>query len=174
LRNSENSISGTKNISIKSLDKKIYDGVSGWSDLAMPVKFPKELVQGVIMDDTWTMNYHFNLFEDTRKNVDSSMARAKKLNSQSFGVFSFIDVVGDKNSFVLQEPKFSLKHVRDNAITEAEMKKIVSAAKKYETETVIHYNTGPDFSKYISPRFTEAVPIASRLPNSSLNGNASK
>jgi hypothetical protein len=151
LRNSENSISDIKNISIKSLDKKIYDGVSGWNDLAMPVKFPKELMPGVIMIDTWTMNYHFNLFEDTRKNVDSSMARAKKLNSQSFGVFSFIDVDGDKNSFVLREPKFSLKHVRDNAITEAEMKKITAAAKKYGTETVIHYNIGPDFSKYISP-----------------------
>ena len=150
LRNSENSISDTKNISIKCLDKKIYDSVSGWSDLTIPVKFPKYLILGVGMDDTWTMNYHFNLFEDTRKNVDSSMARAKKLNSKSFGVFSFIDVDGDKNSFVMQEPKFSLKHMRDNAITKAEMKKIVANAKKYGVETVIHYNTGPDFSKYIS------------------------
>ena len=108
-------------------------------------KIPERKI--VFMSDTWTINYNFNFFEDTRYNIDSSFERLKNLKANEVGVFSFIEAMGDKNNFELQLVKTPYKYMRDAAITGAEMKKLASVGKKYDLDVVIHYNVEADYTQ---------------------------
>jgi hypothetical protein len=113
------------------------------------VKLPDRKI--VYMMDTWTINYNFNFFEDTRYNIESSFKRLKDLGINEVGVFSFIEASGNKNDFKLQEVKTPYKYMRDAAISGSDMKKLASAGKKYGLDVVIHYNVQADYTQGLKP-----------------------
>jgi hypothetical protein len=113
------------------------------------LKLPERKI--VFMSDTWTINYNFNFFEDTRYNIDSSFKRLKDLGTNEVGVFSFIEAMGDKDNFKLQEIGTSYKYMRDAAISGSDMKKLAVASKKYDLDIVIHYNVQADYSQGLTP-----------------------
>lgn len=167
MRGESNATSPDKEYIVKSFKKTIYDFVSDWSDAPGP-RLASSLTPIVEMYDTWSINYNMQFFEDTRKNLDSAMARVKAMGGKEFGVYSFIEMFGDRENFIVQEappmPKnmFSqLKHKygRDGAITESEMRQIVKTAKKYGLTTTLYYNIEADYTPYI---FITANPFARR------------
>jgi hypothetical protein len=101
----------------------------------------------VFMFDTWSINYNFNFFENTRWNIDSSFKRLQDLGANEVGVFSFIEAHGDKNNFSLQEVGTPYKYMRDSAITLSDMKKLAAVGKKYGLDVVIHYNVEADYTQ---------------------------
>ena len=101
----------------------------------------------VFMYDTWTINYNFNFFENTRWNIDSSFKRLEDLGANEVGVFTFLEVHGDKNNFSINEVKTPYKYMRDSAITLADMKNLVSAGKNHGLDVVIHYNVEADYTQ---------------------------
>lgn len=149
LRNDEKSSSDEKELKVKSFEKKVYDFVAGWSDLSAALALNKNMIGAIDMKDTWTINYNMNLFEDTRRNLDSSMERVKAMGGKEFGVYSFIDMAGDKENFTVTETASPYYHWRDATITESEMKTIVKKAKAHGLKTVLHYNIGADYNKYL-------------------------
>lgn len=167
-RNAKDSVSEEKQYAVKSYKKTIYDYVSDWSDLKTSVGISKNLLPLVEMYDTWSVNYNMQFFEDTRKNLDSTMARIKAIGGKEIGIYSFIEMFGDKDNFVVQEaaamPKnifgqIKHKYGRDGSITEDEMKTIVKKAKKYGLTITLYYNIGADYTKYIK---ITANPFAAR------------
>ena len=166
-KNTDAESSAEKSWEVKSLTKYVYDNVDGWNGVIMDKKMPMGMV-GVQMKDTWTINYNMNLFEDTRRNLDASMARAAALGAKDFGVFSFIDMMGEKNNFTVVETASPYYHWRDAAITQNEMAKLVKIGKKYGLTITLHYNVGADYNKYyqISP--------FSKQAGSGVGGNAAE
>jgi len=145
-RNNEKSVSVKKSYSVKMLEPINYDYVFQWSDQKNEVTLPDRV--GVLMFDTWTINYNFNFFEDTRKNLDSSFARLKLLGAKEVGVFTFIEALGNSYQLDLQEIKSPYKYMRDAAITEKDMKLLAENAKRNSLDVVIHYNIQADYTKY--------------------------
>lgn len=152
-RNDRSSVSSGKTHAVKSLEKNVYDAVSAWSDIPAPSLARPDMVRGVDMKDTWTINYNMNLFEDTRRNIDASMDRVKAMGASEFGVFSFIDMSGKKDDFTVVETASPYYHWRDAAITFGEMKTLVKKAKARDLKVVLHYNVGADYNQYynVSP-----------------------
>ncbi|MEK7073011.1 MAG: hypothetical protein AAB974_01045 [Patescibacteria group bacterium] len=149
VRKSEASISDEKTFAVKSYKKDVYDFVSRWSDLPASAYIAKEIIPLVTTEDTWTINYNMNLFEDTRRNLDSTFARIASIGGKEVVVYSFIDFIGDnKESITLQETPSPYKQWRDAAITASEMKDIAKTAKKYGLKPIIAYNVGADYTKY--------------------------
>jgi hypothetical protein len=149
LRNSDKSFSDQKELKLKALDKKVYDYVNSWSDLPTTEHIGKDISPLIIFEDTWTINYNMNLFEDTRRNLDSAFARIASIGGKEVMVFSFIDFIGDnKESITLQETPSPYKQWRDAAIKPSEMKDIAKVAKKYGLKPIIAYNVGADYTKY--------------------------
>lgn len=157
-RGSDASVSNEKQHRVKSYKKTVYDYISGWSNLKMPVGISEDLLPLVEMYDTWSINYNMQFFEDTRRNLDSTMARVKEMSGKEIAVYSFVEMLGDRENFVVQEappmPKNILgqikhKYQRDGAITESEMRQIVKTAKKYGLKATIYYNVGADYTKYL-------------------------
>ena len=151
-RNTKQSHSNNTQIKVKSFKKTVYDYVSDWSDLKSP-RISKDLLSSVEMTDTWTINYNFQLFEDTRRNLDATMSRIKEMGGEEIGVYSFADMAGEKDNFILTETASPYYHWRDAAITESEMQKIAKKAKAYGLKTILYYNIGADYNKYydVSP-----------------------
>ncbi len=156
LRNSASSTSDDKQYIVKSFEKTIYDYVSVWSDLNMP-RISKSLSPAVGMIDTWSINYNMQFFEDTRNNLDSTMARIKAIGGKEIGIYTLVEMFGNKDNFVVQEVapmptniwgELHSKYMRDSSITENEMKKIVKIAKKYDLKTIIYYNIEADYTQY--------------------------
>lgn len=159
--------SGDKEFAVKSLKKTVYDFVSDWSD-APGGRLSATLAPIVEMYDTWSINYNMQFFEDTRRNLDSAMKRVAAMGGKEFGVYSFIDMSGDRENFMVEEAPLmpgnifgQVKHKsgRDASITEGEMKQIAKTAKKYGLKTIIYYNIGADYTKYIK---ITANPFAAR------------
>ncbi len=149
LRNSETSTSPEKEFKVKSYKKTLYDYVSAWSDVPAPDGLGKDISPLVVTEDTWTINYNMNLFEDTRRNMDSMFARIASIGGKEVMVFSFIDFIGDdKESITLQPTHSPYQNWRDAAITPSEMKDIAKTAKKYGLKPIIAYNVGADYTKY--------------------------
>lgn len=143
-----NMISGEFGFNLKSLNKVVYDAVPLRTYFGRNYILPTRNIH--MMFDTWSINYNFNFFENTKWNIESSMKRAKALGANQFDVYSFMEVLGDKKSFVVQEIPTPYKYHRDAAITEKDMLELVRLGKKYELDVVIHYNTQADYSKYFS------------------------
>lgn len=167
MRGEGGATSGDKEFAVKSFKKTTYDFVSDWSD-ASGKRLPVTLTPIVEMYDTWSINYNMQFFEDTRKNLDSAMARVKAMGGKEFGVYSFIDMSGNRESFTVEEAPLmpgnifgQVKHKsgRDASITEREMKQIAKTAKKYGLKTTMYYNIGADYTKYIK---ITANPFAAR------------
>ncbi len=150
LRNSDKSSSDEKNLPVRSYKKDVYDYVSKWSDSPAFGQIGSYISPLITMEDTWTINYNMNLFEDTRRNLDSAFARVASIGGKEAMVFSFIDFIGDnKESIKLEETASPYKNWRDAAITPSEMKDIARTAKKYNLKPIIAYNVGADYTKYI-------------------------
>jgi hypothetical protein len=149
LRNDDKSFSSQKELKLKALDKKVYDYVNSWSDLPTTEYLGKNILPLITTEDTWTINYNMNLFEDTRRNLDSMFARIASIGGKEVMVFSFIDFIGDnKEGITLQETPSPYKQWRDAAIKPSEMKDIARVAKKYNLKPIIAYNVGADYTKY--------------------------
>jgi len=149
LRDTDKSSSDQKELKLKALDKKVYDYVDSWSDLPGDVTLGNNISPLIVMEDTWTINYNMNLFEDTRRNLDSAFKRVSDIGGKQVMVFSFIDFIGDnKESITLQETPSPYKQWRDAAITPSEMKNIARVADKYGLKPIIAYNVGADYTKY--------------------------
>jgi len=147
-RNSAASHSGEKTFKVRALSKTVYDTVSDWNDLPPSLSLNKDLVGILDMKDTWTINYNMNLFEDTRRNIDASMDHAVLLGDKEFGVYSFIDMAGGKDTFTVKETVSPYYHWRDAAITEGEMKTLEKKAKARGLAITLHYNVGADYNQY--------------------------
>jgi len=151
LRQSDQSTSDIKELKVKSLEKRVFDYVKKWNDMSAPKYFRENIVPLITTEDTWTINYNMNLFEDTRRNLDSTFARIASIGGKEVMVFSFIDFIGDdKESITLKETASPYKQWRDAAITSSEMKDIARIAKKYALKSIIAYNVGAEYSKYIN------------------------
>ncbi|MDO8561392.1 MAG: hypothetical protein Q7S05_01035 [bacterium] len=149
LRNNDTSFSDEKNLAVKSYKKTVYDYVSEWSDVPAPEGPGENISPLITTEDTWTINYNMNLFEDTRRNLDSMFARIASIGGKEVMVFSFIDFIGDdKESITLKETASPYKQWRDAAIKPSEMKDIARTAKKYGLKPIIAYNVGADYTKY--------------------------
>ena len=149
LRNNDKSFSDQKELKLKALDKKVYDYVNSWSDFPTTEHLGKDISPLIVLEDTWTINYNMNLFEDTRRNLDGAFSRIASIGGKEVMVFSFIDFIGDnKESITLQETPSPYKQWRDAAIKPSEMKDIAKTAKKYDLKPIIAYNVGADYTKY--------------------------
>ncbi|MCX6723016.1 MAG: hypothetical protein NT094_03000 [Candidatus Staskawiczbacteria bacterium] len=149
LRNDDKSSSDSKEYKVKSLEKKIFDYVKNWNDLPAPKQLEKNILPLIVTEDTWTINYNMNLFEDTRRNLDSTFKRISDIGGKEVMVFSFIDFIGNnKETITLQETPSPYKQWRDAAIKPSEMKDIARTAKKYGLNPIIAYNVGADYTKY--------------------------
>lgn len=170
--NNAGSASDKKQLKIKSFNKNIYDFVSSWSDLPVVASIDKKVVAGVDMKDTWTINYNMNLFEDTRKDIDSSMDRAVAMGDKEFAVYSFIDMAGGKNDFTVKETTSPYYHWRDAAITLGEMKTLEKKAKAHGLSIVLRYNVGADYNQYYN--VNPLGRFAGGQAGSGLGGNAAE
>lgn len=168
LRNGASSTSDAKRYVVKSFEKTLYDYVPRWSDLEMQASIPKDMFPIVEMYDTWSINYNMQFFEDTRRNLDSSMARIRAMGGKEIGVYNFIVMSGNEENFVVQEAppmpnnifgQLKNKFGRDASITEGEMKRVSKTAKKYGLKTTMYYNIWADPTKYIA---ITANPFAAR------------
>ena len=149
LRGGADSSSGKKEWKVKSYKKDVYDYVSKWSDLPAPERLGKNNLPLIVTEDTWTINYNMNLFEDTRRNLDSTFARIASIGGKEVMVFSFIDFIGDdRETILLKETASPYRQWRDAAIKSSEMKDIARTAKKYGLKPIIAYNVGADYTKY--------------------------
>ncbi|MBU1131908.1 hypothetical protein KKC32_01485 [Patescibacteria group bacterium] len=148
-RNSESSRSEEKQLSVTRTKKNdVFDFVSSWSDSKQSAALPAKKI--VMMMDTWTINYNFNLLEDTRHNIDSSMKRIKAMGGNQMDVFSFVEVLGNEDFFFLDEVKSPFKYMRDAAITEKDMKKLAETGKEYGLNVVLHFNTEADYTQFFN------------------------
>jgi len=135
LRNTQDSYSSTQNIIITKRNQKIYDGVSGWSDLPFIPNFPKNFVMAVSPMDTWGRNYNFNWFEDTRKNIESCFERIRKIKSKEVYVYDFYMAVFDNETadwttdinYQIKPDVFE-NDFRDEAMTQEDLNKLASTA----------------------------------------------
>jgi len=137
LRNTEDSYSSTQMITITKRNQKIYDGVSGWSDLPFTPNFPKNFVMAVYPADTWGRNYNFNWFEDTRKNIESCFERIKNIKSSEVYVNDFYMAVFDNESADWTtdinyqiKPEIFENDFRDEAMTQDDLNKLANTAHK--------------------------------------------
>ncbi|MFA6407228.1 MAG: hypothetical protein WCV80_00790 [Candidatus Paceibacterota bacterium] len=149
-RDEQESFSSVQRVTVKMLGEQVFDGVSLWSD---EKKIPHIATSTRIIVntmDTWSINYNFNFFEDTRNNIESTIVRAKALGANELGVFSFIEVLGNKDLFTLQEVDTPFKYMRDAAISAGDMKKLARLGKEHSIDVVIHYNTEADYTKYFN------------------------
>ncbi|MDD3531627.1 MAG: hypothetical protein PHV99_03510 [Candidatus Pacebacteria bacterium] len=173
LRGTSSSHSDQKSVSVRSLEKSVYDYVSSWSNLLSAPLLDTNMIGFVDMKDTWTINYNMNLFEDTRKNIDLSMDRAVALGTKEFGVYSFIDMAGGKDNFTVQETASPYYHWRDAAITAEEMKTLEKKAKTHGLSVTLHYNIGADYNRYYNVN-----PLGAFTPGgqagSGIGGNAAE
>lgn len=169
LRNKQESASEPKELAIKSLKKDVYDAVAAWSDLKPAAALPTEIAPMVTTYDTWTINYNMNMFEDTRRNLENTMARVQAMGGKDIGIYSFIEMFGTKDDFVVQEVETPYKYYRDAAVTEKEMKRIAAAAKKYGLKTTLHYNIEADYTRSFA-----VSPFLNALGPSGAGGNAAE
>jgi len=135
---------------------KIYDGVTGWSELAWQPKFDKDFNFGVMMFDTWGRNYNFNMFENTRDNIESSFKRLADLGAKQVFVTEMLRAYYDDD----QEDFSSLNYkigdaifkddLRDEALTREDMNTLAQTAHKYDLEIGSEIGISfVDFGKYI-------------------------
>lgn len=98
LRGGEDSFSAQYSEKIIVENQKIYDSVSGWSDLPFEPSFSESFVISIYMFDTWGRNYNFNWFEDTRQNLASSFRRVGETGVTEVYVNDFFRAVyGEDN-----------------------------------------------------------------------------
>lgn len=137
-----------KTFKVTRLEKNVYDFVNTIGEK----KFTTEtrIIPGVSMFDTWSINYNFNFFEDTRRNIDKSLDRIRDMGAAEIGVFSFIEMYGKKNDFVVQEVESAYKYMRDKAISGSEMVDLSKKAHKRGISVVIHYNIEADYTQYFN------------------------
>lgn len=157
LRNSESSYSLEKTVKILKKNQKIYDGVSGWSDLAFTPNFPKNFVMAVYPADTWGRNYNFNWFEDTRKNIESCFERIGDIKSSEVYVNDFYMAVFDNETADWTtdinyqiKPDIFENDYRDEAMTQDDLNKLADTAHKNGTKVAWRTNfTFVNIGKYI-------------------------
>lgn len=143
-------------LKISQPDLKIYDGISGWSDLAWQPKFAKDFKFGVMMFDTWGRNYNFNMFENTRNNIESSFQRLAKLGVKQVFVTEMLRAYYDDDkedfsslNYKIGDAIFS-DDLRDEALTREDMDKLARTAHKYGLEIGSEIGISfVDFGKYM-------------------------
>ena len=85
------------------------------------------------MTDTRGRNYNMSMFEDTRKNIETSFDRVKELGAQEVYVNDFHRAIFDKGSdytttnYKIADETF-WNDMRDQSISEKELKKLSDAA----------------------------------------------
>ncbi|MDO9539479.1 MAG: hypothetical protein Q7J09_05690 [Methanocalculus sp.] len=72
-------------------DHVTYDSVPGWSEEPFTPSFPQGFLAGIHMQDTWGKNYNFMMFEDTRKNIESTFDRLEQIGLTEVVVYDFYD-----------------------------------------------------------------------------------
>jgi len=94
---------------------------------------PLTQIKAVNMYDTWGRNYNMNMFETTWLNIDSSFDRVQKLGAQEVYVHDFDRAVYNGEfdykslDYQLVDEVFS-NDMRDESISEADLKKLAQAA----------------------------------------------
>ncbi|MBD3311559.1 MAG: hypothetical protein GF349_03620 [Candidatus Magasanikbacteria bacterium] len=148
---SESGVSEDMNLIVNEKEKKVFDGVSSWSDQGFEPDL--NMVLGADMADTWGRNYNFEWFEDTRNNVESSFGRLSELGVQETGARDFFwvkydgeakDRVDVKDSNFYIEEEIFWNDQRDEAMTQEDMDKLVKQAHDRDMEIVwrsnLHFN----------------------------------
>jgi len=123
---------------------KKYDGVSGWDDLNFKPNFSQDFTFGTMMFDTWGKNYNFNMFENTRDNIDSSFTRLAKLNMKSVAVTDMFRAVYangegknyDSLNYTIEDAIFS-DDFRDEALTQEDMNHLAKSAHENGMKLII-------------------------------------
>lgn len=118
---------------------------------------PKYLnqVKAVNMFDTWGRNYNMNMVENTRNNIVSSFDRVARLSASEIYVHDFDRAVyRDKFDFVSLSydlvDEIFLNDMRDESMTEKDLKRIVAAAHERGLQVGIKRNIAfVNIGKYI-------------------------
>lgn len=164
LKGSENSFSSQYEVEITKENQKIYDGVSGWSDLPFNPDFPDNFLIAINMMDTWGRNYNFNWFEDTRKNIASSFERVAETGAKEVYVHDFLRAVfGEDDRISSTDYKIEGgifdDDKRDEVMTQNDLNSLAKEAKANGLK--IGWRTNLDFvnwGKFIdSPNITAEI-----------------
>ena len=164
LRGSENSVSSQYQVTISAEDQKVFDGVAGWSDLPFNPQFSDDFTISMYMFDTWGRNYNFNMFEDTRRNINGSFARVAGTGVEEVYVNDFfMAVYGEGHRMgstdYTIEPEIFENDMRDEAMTQDDLGSLTQEASAQDLKTgwrsSMHF---VDIGKYMGlPNITAEV-----------------
>ena len=148
---------GTYSALVSRPETRLNDGVWGWQGSPFNPAFSKDFSVGLYMSDTWGMNYNMMMFEDTRKNIDSSFLAAAKTGASQVYVTDFqraifknasADWVTDMDYHY--EGDIFANDMRDEVMTQEDMNRLSAAAHKNGMKigwkTSVHF---ADMSKYV-------------------------
>jgi hypothetical protein len=114
-----------------------------------------DIVPAVNMFDTWGKNYNFGMFENTRNNIESSFDRVASLGAKEVYVHDFHRAVYEGEvdfaslNYELVDEIF-LNDMRDESMTEKDIKKLTETAHANNLEIGINHNIAfVNIGKYI-------------------------
>jgi hypothetical protein len=156
---------GTYSAIITRPDARLNDGVWGWQGAPFNPGFGKGFTVGLYMTDTWGRNYNMMMFEDTRRNIDSSFSTAAKTGATSVYVTDFQRAVFDNASadwvtdmeYRLEGDIFA-NDMRDEAMTQEDMNRLAAAAHANGLKIVWKTSVSfVDIGKYITAGFSGTI-----------------
>lgn len=139
-------------------------------------------VKAINMFDTWGQNYNFNMLENTRNNIESSFSRAAEIGAQEVYVHDFHRAVYTKDSqndfsslnYKIEDEIF-LNDMRDESMTEADIKKLTETAHAKGLKLGIKQNMAfVNIGKYIVKGLSGEIDSSVKSDFNKFNSNHSE
>ncbi len=124
---------------------------------------PLQQIKAVNMADTWGANYNFGMFENTRRNIESSFDRVKELGASEVYVHDFHRAIYDhevdftSTSYKIVDEIF-LNDFRDESMTVEDLEKLATAAHARGLKIGVKHNMSfVNIGKYIVSGLTGGI-----------------
>lgn len=139
-------------------------------------------VKAINMFDTWGRNYNFNMIESTRNNIENSFSRLQEIGAQEVYVHDFHRAIYTDESqdnfsslnYTIEDETF-LNDMRDEALTEKDLEKLVKAAHANGLKLGIKHNMAfVNIGKYILKGVTGEIDSSVKADYKSFNAEHSE
>lgn len=146
------SVSDTRTLRITRVEREVYDAVTAWQGSTRSA-LSGALRPEVNMSDTWTINYNFNFFEDTRYEIADAFERVAQAGAKVVGITTFAELVGTRDAPIVRPIASQWKYMRDKAMSVSEMRQVAAQAHERGMAVVLHYNMQADYSTFFFKGF---------------------
>lgn len=125
-------------IEIERMDQKVNDYVNNVGDYIFEPNLPEDQIYSAFMMDTWGANYNFNMFENTRKHINSAFTRVAETGATEVIVTDMAQTYFNNkdNDYVHNSTDYEIRgaifgdDMRDEAMTDDDIEKLGKAAKE--------------------------------------------